>query len=441
MTDHLRASDAALERLKTLHPKKIDLSLERIDRVLGAMGRPQDRLPPVIHVSGTNGKGSTVAFARAMAEAAGLKVHVYTSPHLVRFVERIRLAGELITDERLAEVLARVERANAGQEITFFEITAAAAFVAFAETPADLVVLEVGLGGRYDATNVIPTCAVAAIAPVDYDHAEFLGTDLKAIAGGEGKAGIIKQGRPVVIARQSEVAMTAIEAYAHRLAAPLSAMGREFDAFAQGGRMVFQGEDRLLDLPLPSLAGAHQIENAGLAIAAVLALDDPRIDEAAIAAGVAGTVWPARLQRLTKGPFGRKAAARGSDLWLDGGHNPHGARAMASALQAMAARDHRPVTLIAGMLGNKDAAGFFAAFKDLNPLVFTIRADAETAASAEALEAAAREAGLRATACGSLAAAMDEALGSDGPPPHLVICGTLYLAGEVLAASPETWPR
>ena len=439
MTDHLRASDAALERLKTLHPKKIDLSLERIERVLNAMGRPQDRLAPVIHVSGTNGKGSTVAFARAMAEAAGLKVHVYTSPHLVRFVERIRLAGELITDEHLAEVLARVERANAGQEITFFEITAAAAFVAFAETPADLVILEVGLGGRYDATNVIPTCAVAAIAPVDFDHAEFLGTDLQRIAWE--KAGIIKAGRPIVVARQAEIAMAAIEAEAHRLGAPLSAMGREFDAFAQAGRMVFQGEDRLLDLPLPSLAGAHQVENAGLAIAAMLALDDPRIDEAAIAAGVAGTVWPARLQRLTKGPFGRKAVARGSDLWLDGGHNPHGARAMASALQAMAARDHRPVTLIVGMLGNKDAAGFFAAFKDLNPLIFTLRADAETAASAETLETAARDAGLRATACGSLTEAMDEALGSDGPPPHLVICGTLYLAGEVLAASPETWPR
>ncbi len=439
MTDHLRASDAALERLKTLHPKKIDLSLDRILRVLEALGRPQDKLAPVIHVAGTNGKGSTVAFLRAMAEAAGLRVHVYTSPHLVRFVERIRLAGALITDEQLAEVLGRVERANAGQPITFFEITAAAALLAFAETPADLTVLEVGLGGRYDATNVVPTCAVAAIAPVDYDHAEFLGTDLTRIAWE--KAGIIKPGRPVVSARQAEVAFEAIEAEASLQGAPLAAMGREFDAFAQDGRMVFQGEDRLLDLPLPSLAGAHQIENAGLAVAAVLALDDPRIDEAAIAEGVAGAVWPARLQRLTKGPFGRKAAARGSDLWLEGGHNPHGARAMARALEAMAARDHRPVTLITGMLGNKDAAGFYAALKDLNPIVYTIRADAETAASAEDLETAARAAGLRATACGSLMAAMDEALGADGPAPHLVICGSLYLAGEVLAASPETWPR
>ena len=439
MTDHLRASDAALERLKTLHPKKIDLSLDRIGRVLEALGRPQDKLAPVIHVAGTNGKGSTVAFLRAMAEAAGLRVHVYTSPHLVRFVERIRLAGVLITDEQLAEVLGRVERANAGQAITFFEITAAAALLAFAETPADLVVLEVGLGGRYDATNVVPTCAVAAIAPVDYDHAEFLGTDLKQIA--LEKAGIIKPGRPVVSARQAEVAFEAIEAEAARLGAPLAVMGREFDAFSQAGRMVFQGEDGLLDLPLPSLAGAHQVENAGLAVAAMLALDDPRIDEAAIAKGVAGAVWPARLQRLTKGPFGRQAAARGSDLWLDGGHNPHGARAMARALQDMAARDQRPVTLITGMLGNKDAAGFYAALKALNPRVLTIRADAETAASAEALEAAARAAGLQATACSSLQAAMDEALRDKGPAPHLVICGTLYLAGEVLAASPETWPR
>lgn len=439
MTDHLRASDAALERLKTLHPKKIDLSLERIARVLDALGRPQDRLPPVIHVAGTNGKGSTVAFLRAIAEAAGLRAHVYTSPHLVRFVERIRVAGELISDASLAEVLARVERANAGQGITFFEITAAAALLAFAETPADICILEVGLGGRYDATNVIPDCRVAAIAPVDYDHAEFLGTDLARIAWE--KAGIIKPGRPAVSARQAEAALASIEQEAERLNAPLQLMGRDFDAFPQGGRMVFQGSDRLYDLPPPSLYGAHQVENAGLAVAAALAFGGPMADEGAISTGVSNAVWPARMQRLTRGPYGEKAAARGADLWLDGTHNPHGARALAQALEALVARDGRPLVLVMGILGNKDAAGMFAALAGLKPRVFTVPSPSEAGAAPEALTAAARAAGLQADACDSVMAGFDAALALAGPAPHVVICGSLYLAGEVLAASPETWPR
>ena len=439
MTDHLRASDAALERLKTLHPKKIDLSLDRIGRVLEALGRPQDRLPPVIHVAGTNGKGSTVAFLRAMAEAGGLKVHVYTSPHLVRFVERIRLAGELIADEHLARVLARVEAANAGGEITFFEITAAAAILAFAEAPADLCIVEVGLGGEFDATNVIEHPAVAVIAPVDHDHKEFLGEDLGGIA--YAKAGIIKRGAPVVIAHQRPEAIAVIEEVAERVGARTIEAGRDFDCFAQAGRMVFQGEDRLLDLPPPSLAGAHQFDNAGLAVAALLALGDPRIDEGAIAAGVAGANWPARLQRVTAGPFGREAAARGADLWLDGGHNPHGAAALARALAAMAARDGRPVTLVVGMLGNKDAAGMFAAFRELNPRVVTVPVDSEASGDPKTLAAAAREAGLAAEAAPTLQAGFDFALAGGGVAPHLCICGSLYLCGEVLAASPETWPR
>ncbi len=439
MTDHLRASDAALERLKTLHPKMIDLSLGRIERLLEALGRPQDRLPPVIHVAGTNGKGSTVAFLRAMAEAAGLRVHVYTSPHLVRFVERIRLAGRLIEEARLAEVLERVERANAGQPITFFEITAAAAFVAFAEVPADLCILEVGLGGEYDASNVIPTCAVAAIAPVDFDHAEFLGADLEQIA--KAKAGIIKPDRPVVSARQLEPVLQVIEAEAERLYAPLRLMGRDFDAYAQGGRMAFQGEDLLLDLPRPSLYGAHQIENAGLAAAAMLELGDPRIDEAAIAKGVASAVWPARMQRLTKGPYGEKAAARGADLWLDGTHNPHGARALARALEDLIARDGRPLAMIVGILANKDAGGMFQAFAPLKPRVFTAPSPSEAGAAPEDLAAAARAAGIEAEACPSIMEGLNRALALPGPAPHVVICGSLYFAGEVLAASPETWPR
>ena len=438
MTDHLRAADAALERLKTLHPKKIDLSLDRIARVLDALDRPHHRLPPVIHVAGTNGKGSTVAFLRAIAEAAGLKAHVYTSPHLVRFVERIRLAGTLIGEDHLAEVLARVEAANAGQEITFFEITAAAALLAFAEVPADLCVVEVGLGGRFDATNVIPDSAVAAIAPVDYDHAEFLGTDLGRIAWE--KAGIIKPGQPVVSARQAEVAQVAIEAEAERLGASLQMMGRDFDAFGQAGRLVFQGEDHLLDLPAPSLSGPHQAENAGLAVAAALAFGGPMAEVGALAGGVSGAVWPARLQRLTAGPYGEAAAARGCDLWLDGTHNPHGARALARALGDLVARDGRPLTLVVGILGNKDAAGMFEALAALDPRVFTVPSPSDAGASPQDLANAARAVGFDATPSSSLIEGFDRALAQSGPPPHIVICGSLYLAGEVLAASAETWP-
>ncbi len=439
MTDELRDLDAALKRLQGLHPKKIDLSLERIGKLLDALGRPQDRLPPVIHVAGTNGKGSVVAFLRAMAEAAGLRTHVYTSPHLVRFAERIRLAGTLITDEHLADALARVEAANAGAPITFFEITAAAAFVAMAETPADLAVIEVGLGGEFDATNVIGPPAVAVIAPVDFDHREFLGEDIRVIA--HAKGGILKPGVPGVVARQRPEVIEEIEAQAAKVGARLIEAGRDFDAFAQAGRMTFQDHERLLDLPPPSLYGAHQVENAGLAVAAMLALGDPRIDEAAIAKGVAGAVWPARMQRVTAGPFGERATARGSDLWLDGGHNPHGARALAAALSALAARDGRPVTLVAGMLANKDAAGFFAAFEALKPRVFCVRADAEAAADGEALAAAALSVGLDAVACGDVWDGFERALAEPGPAPHLCIGGTLYLCGEVLAAAPETWPR
>ena len=439
MTDELRAPDAALERLKTLHPLKIDLSLTRIERVLEALGRPQDRLPPVVHVAGTNGKGSTVAFIRAIAEAAGLKVHVYTSPHLVRFAERIRLAGTLINDDQLTEVLDRVERANGGEPITFFEITAAAAFLAFSETPADLCVIEVGLGGRFDATNVIRNPAVCVIAPVDIDHREFLGDTLAAIAGE--KAGILKPGVPAAIARQHADALEVIEDRAFSIGAALIEAGRDFDAFRHGDSMVFQAGEGLLDLPLPALPGAHQIENAGLAIAAAIALDHPAIDGKAIAKGLETVVWPARLQRLTTGPLGERAEAAGADLWLDGGHNPHSARALAQALAAMQARDGRPVALVVGMLANKDAGGFFDAFRTIKPKVFTVRADADAAATAEALAASGKTAGIDTTACGDLMDGFTQALASGGPAPHLCICGSLYLAGEALALSPDTWPR
>jgi dihydrofolate synthase/folylpolyglutamate synthase len=440
MSDHLRAHDRALERLRGLHPIKIDLSLDRIERLLEALGRPQDRLPPTIHVAGTNGKGSTCAFLRAIGEAAGLRVHVLTSPHLVRFVERIRLAGGLISEEALADILARVEAANASQPITFFEIVTAAAFLAFAETPADLLVLEVGLGGRYDATNVIAAPAVSVICPVDYDHREFLGEDLAGIA--REKAGIIKPGRPVICARQAEAAEAVIERQAVRLGAPLNRMGVDFDAWLERGRLVFQHAAGLMDLPAPSLIGAHQADNAGLAIAAALALGDPRIDEAAIAGGVASVQWPARMQRLTLGPYGEAAGARGADLWLDGGHNPHGARAIARALEDLA-RDGRPVTLIAGTLANKDAEGFFRALAEpgVAARVIATPFEAEAAAPPERTARAARAAGLSSEVAESIPDALRRALEVQGPPPHVLICGSLYLAGEVLAASEETWPK
>jgi dihydrofolate synthase/folylpolyglutamate synthase len=436
VSEHLRAHDAALERLKALHPKLIDLSLDRMRRLCAALGDPQDRLPPVIHVAGTNGKGSTVAYLRAMAEAAGLKVHVFTSPHLVRFAERIRLAGTLITDAHLADVLDRVEAANAGQDITFFEITTAAAFVAFAEVPADLCIVEVGLGGILDATNVV-TPKVSVIAPVDIDHREFLGDTIDKIAFE--KAGIIKPGALAVSARQLVEAEDVIDTAAALAGVELTLMGRDFDAWNEGGRLLVQMQDRLLDLPAPSLPGEHQFANAGLAVAALLALADPRIDEAAMGRGIAATVWPARFQRLTAGPLADRAKAAGTDLWLDGGHNPHAGRAVSRAVADLAARDGRPVALIAGLLANKDATGFFGPFRGVAAKVFTVTFEGHAAASSAETAAAAELAGLRAAACDSVEDALDRALALE-PTPHVLICGSLYLAGEVLAMSPETWP-
>jgi dihydrofolate synthase/folylpolyglutamate synthase len=437
MSDHLRPHDAALERLRALHPLRIDLSLDRMLRLCAALGDPQDHLPPVIHVAGTNGKGSTVATLRAIAEAAGLKVHVFTSPHLVRFVERIRLAGSLITEDHLAQVLERVEAANAGLPITFFEITAAAALAAFAEVPADLCIIEVGLGGILDATNVVSRPAVCVITPVDMDHREFLGDTIALIAAE--KAGILKPGVPAFIARQNDEAMAVIEAAARKTRSPLTVMGQQADGWRDQDRLLVQTETALYDLPLPSLYGAHQIDNAALAVLAALALNDPRIDEAALARGVTTVRWPARFQRLTAGPLADRAGRAGCDLWLDGGHNPHAARALAAALSTLQARDGRPVALICGMLGNKDALGFFEAFADLTPKVFTVGFDADAAADPEGLAQSAKAAGLDAKACNGVSEALDLAL-AEGTP-RIMICGSLYLAGEVLGMDASTWPE
>lgn len=437
MYDPIRASDAVIQRLRANHPSLIDLTTGRVERLLAALDHPEKKLPPVIHVAGTNGKGSTVAYLRAIAEAAGLRVHAITSPHLVRFAERIRLAGRLISDAELERLIGRVETANAGQPISFFEITTVLALLAFSETPADLCIVEVGLGGRFDATNVFEAPAVSVITPIDYDHLEMLGPELWKIAWE--KAGIIKARRPVVVARQMEEALEVVEREADDRMSPLFLMGRDFDAWEERGRLMVQMPDRLLDLPAPSLFGGHQFENAGLAVAAALTFDHS-LSEEAIARGVSGAFWPARFQRLTKGPLAELARARGADLWLDGGHNPHAGRALAEAASRLVDRDPRPLVLVAGMFARKDAEGFFRPFAEMHPKVFATTFDSPNAAPAEDIAAAALAAGLDTEIVADVATGVRSALAGDGPAPHLLVCGGLHFAGEVLAMSPETWP-
>jgi dihydrofolate synthase/folylpolyglutamate synthase len=437
MSDYLRPHDRVLERFKGLHKKGIDLSLDRMLRLCAALGDPHKRLPPVVHVAGTNGKGSTIAMLRAIAESAGLKVHVFTSPHLVRFAERIRLAGRLIADDQLKALLDRVETVNAGQTATFFEITSAAALLAFAETPADLALIEVGLGGRGDSTNVIEGVALSAIAPIDYDHKEFLGETLGEIAFE--KAGILRPGVPAVVGRQQAEALEVIEARAAQVGAPLTEMGRDFDVWPSAGRTAFQAGDRLYDLPPPGLPGAHQVDNAGLAVAAAIALGIA--DEAVLAEGLARAFWPGRLQRLTMGPLGEAAGVRGADLWLDGAHNPHGAAALADFARSLKGRDGRPVTLVMGLLSNKDFGAVFQALAGAVDRVVAIGFDAEAAADPQALAQAASLAGIPAEAAANVTEGVQRALAAQGPSPHLIVAGSLYLAGETLALSEETWPK
>jgi len=421
-------SDQVLERLTRLHPKKIDLSLGRMERLLARLGHPERQLPPVVHVAGTNGKGSTVAYLRAMAEAAGLRVHVYTSPHLVRFNERIRLAGTLIAEEALTALLEECERANGEAPITFFEVTTAAAFLAFARVPADLVLLEVGLGGRLDATNVVMRPAVSVITPIDLDHKEFLGSTIATIAGE--KAGIMKPDVPTVIGPQPREALEVFCERADILDAPLLVAGADFIARRTATGFSFTGAGKTdWALPRPALPGDHQIENAASAIAAALLLDLP---ETAIEKGLTEAEWPARLQRLRRGPLLDLLPADG-ELWLDGGHNPHAARALATALDGMAGDGHS-LALVSGLISTKDAAGYFGAFQALNPPVVALTIPGEDAARpAKEIAAAAEQAGLGAETAPDLATAVARAIALAGPKPRVLICGSLYLAGRVLA--------
>jgi len=414
LTGNSPALEAALKRFEGLYPEVIELSLGRVLDALDRLGNPQKRLPPVIHVAGTNGKGSTSAFMRAMAEAAGLSVHVFTSPHLVRFNERIRLAGTLVDDDRLIGWLDRTHEAVAGGLITHFEATTAAAFLAFAEVPADVLILEVGLGGRFDATNVVDAPALSVITPVDFDHKAFLGSDIRKIAGE--KAGIIKPGRPALSAIQRRVCDEVIAKQAAAVGAPLYRLKAHFiDAMPH-------------DL---SLIGEHQRANAALAAMAMqLFGNSTRIPQDAIFEGARTAVWPARMQRLKDGPV--TAAAEGREVWLDGGHNPHAARAIARHLKSLGGK----TALVTAMLASKDSVGFFLPFRHLKPPVFTLpNAPGHRGAEPIDLAEAALTAGLEATACDSLTSAVGAAAQSGAD--RILICGSLYLAGIVLGENGE----
>jgi dihydrofolate synthase/folylpolyglutamate synthase len=429
------ASDEILARLTALHPKVIDLSLGRIERLLEKLGNPERRLPPVFHVAGTNGKGSTCAFIRSILEASGKRVHVYTSPHLVRFHERIRLGGKLIDEDELQALLEECEAANGGEPITFFEITTAAAFLAFSRRKADALILEVGLGGKLDATNVIERPAMTVITPVDLDHQHYLGDDLKTIAGE--KAGILKRRVPCIIGPQTDEAREVIEQRAEALGVPLAIWGQDFMAHEEHRRLVFQDENGLLDLPLPRLTGAHQIINAAVAIAALRKAPNFKLDDKAFEDGMMSVDWPARLQRLTRGPL-VNAAPKEAEVWLDGAHNPHGGRALAHAIADLEETNPRPLYLICGMLQTKDPRGFFAAFRGLAKHVTTVDIPGEASSlGAGQLYDAARAEGLDAQPAPSIEDALLQIearaqLAKSKIAPRIVICGSLRLAGAVL---------
>lgn len=420
-------SDAILDRLLGLHPKIIDLSLDRMERILAALGHPERDLPPVIHIAGTNGKGSVAAMLRAGLEAAGERVHVYTSPHLVRFHERIRLAGALIDEDALSALLEECEAANVGAPITYFEITTAAAFLAFARTPADYLILETGLGGRLDATNVVDRPALTVITPVSMDHQQYLGDTLARIAGE--KAGILKRGAPCIVGPQVDEAMDVIDSRADALDVSLITYGRDWQSWEEHGRLIFQDEGGLMDLAAPALPGRHQFFNAGIAIAALKQLG---LGEDACAAGPALADWPGRIQRLRGGPLAT-SAPEGADIILDGGHNESAGKALADYLAAATELTEHPVYLVCGMLKTKSAADFLAPFDGVARKVYTVRVpDAEASFEADELADLARSAGLYAEPVETVADAVYSIGASAEPGARIVICGSLYLVGAVL---------
>ncbi|WP_420557761.1 bifunctional folylpolyglutamate synthase/dihydrofolate synthase [Roseovarius sp.] len=415
-------SDVILDRMMALHPKIIDLTLDRVWRLLQALGNPQEALPPVIHIAGTNGKGSTLAMIRAGIEGAGLTAHAYTSPHLARFHERIRLAGDLITEPHLTEVLDECYAANGGEPITYFEITTCAAILAMSRTPADYTLLEVGLGGRLDATNVVATPALTIITPVSMDHEQYLGDTLAKIA--IEKAGILKRGVTCVVGPQDDEGMDAIEATAQRLGSPLLAHGQHWHVTTERGRLIYQDETGLRDLPLPNLPGAHQYENAGAALAALRHL---QLGDTALEAAVTRAHWPARMQRLSTGPLAE--AAPQAELWLDGGHNPAAGRALAAHLASL---PPRPTHLVCGMLNTKDISGYLSPLAGVAQSLTAISIPGEAnTLPADATATAAANAGLPSGTAASARAAIEDIAAKD-PTARILICGSLYLAGAIL---------
>jgi dihydrofolate synthase/folylpolyglutamate synthase len=432
------SAEREIEHLMTLHPKGFDLSLDRVSRLLDKLGNPQDHMPPAIHIAGTNGKGSCAAFTRAILEAQGLLVHTHTSPHLVNWHERYRIAADggsrLVDDATLAEAIARVAKANDGQQITVFEILSAVGFLLFSEHPADVVVMEVGLGGRFDATNVIARPAASVIMPVSMDHEAYLGDRVELIAAE--KAGIIKQGCPVVIGSQPhEAALEVLADTAARLGCPTHIYGQDFFAFAEHGRMVYQDQDGLMDLSLPRMTGRHQLANASAAIAAVKAAGfDPR--ENAIDRAMTTASWPGRMQKLPHGKLMELAPA-GAEIWVDGGHNPGAGIVISEALAELEQKDPRPLFMIAGMINTKDQSGYFHAFNGLVKHVYTVPVEfSDASVGNDELAVRASAAGLSAEPVSSVANALmllrDNWQETD-VPPRILIGGSLYLVGAVLA--------
>jgi dihydrofolate synthase / folylpolyglutamate synthase len=423
-------------RLSALHQKRIDLGLERMYRLLEQLDHPERKVPPVIHIAGTNGKGSTLAYLRATLEAAGLRVHAYTSPYLVRINECFRLGraggGVLVGDDELCAALELVEQVNAGEPATVFELKTAAAFHLFAQNPADVLLLEVGLGGRLDSTNVIDAPLACVISPISMDHTDFLGDTLTSIAAE--KAAIIKRGVPVISAEQTPEAMALIEAQAKHMRAPLFAANENWHVNVEHGRLVYQDDRGLMDLTAPRLFGRHQFDNAGLAIATLRAIQAFKINHAAFESGIVNAEWPARMQRITSGSL-LGWGPQGSEIWLDGGHNAEGGRVAAAALGDLEERVSRPLVVIAGMMANKDAQGFLANFSGLTRHIIAVPIpETDNAMPVDRLAHAARSLSMRVEIAPGIEAAL-RALPrlAYEVPPRILITGSLYLAGHVLA--------
>jgi dihydrofolate synthase/folylpolyglutamate synthase len=416
-----------VHRLGQHHPKTIDLSLDRIKRLLSALGNPEENLPPVIHIAGTNGKGSSLAFMRAIAEAAGLKVHAYTSPHLVHFNERIRIKGKIISDLNMLGLIDEVEALNGNAPITFFEITTAIALLAFSRSPADLTLLETGLGGRLDATNVVTRPAVTALTPISHDHAGFLGNDLGSIA--REKAAIMKPRVTCLISKQRPVVLDVIRETANNVEAPLSIEGEDWWVTKNGDRLIVTSPEGELELPLPELVGPHQLQNAGLAIMALAALGKNKITANTIAKGMKSVEWPARMQKIIQGPL-TTSLPNDWELWLDGGHNPAAGEALALTLRTFM---DRPTHLITGLLNTKEPVGFLKPLQKYTKTLNAVTIPSQDASfPAEKISEIASKIGFNARSAASVSDAITQIVTEETSPSRILICGSLYLAGIIL---------